>query len=157
MEKKVVTKAITTTVYIANDGKEFKGKYECENYEDEQKQNKLEKEADEKLRIYTHADFPSMIDIRNKHEYRLFLIQNKQDLDLFIKAYKYWFTYLERYGQLNKDTFVYPDILCILDFPCGPDHPRLYRMSKLINQLDVFVGEIEEQRAIKQKEDETNV
>ncbi|UZQ49836.1 hypothetical protein [Clostridium kluyveri] len=83
-----------------------------------------------------------MLNLRYNHEYKLFLIKNEQDLDLFIKTYEYWFTKLETYWQVNKETFVYPEILCILDFPTGGDEHRLYKISQLCSQFNAFVSEI---------------
>lgn len=140
METKI--KKITKTVYIANDGTEFNNEDDCICYEEEKKQENLEKKVEEELGIQTQADFPAMLNLRYNHEYKLFLIKNEQDLDLFIKTYDYWFTNLENYWQVNKETFVYPDVLCILDFPTGGDEHRLYKISQLCNQFNAFVSEI---------------
>lgn len=140
MEKK--TKTVVETVYIANDGTEFYNEDDCIYYEREKEQENLEKKVEEELGIKTQADFPAMLNLRYHHEYKLFLIKNEQDLDLFIKAYDYWFTNLENYWQVNKETFVYPDVLCILDFPRGEEEYRLYKMSQLCGQFNAFVNEI---------------
>lgn len=140
MEKK--TKTIIKDIFIANDGTEFNNEDNCICYEEEKEQENLEKKVEEELGIKTQADFPAMLNHRYNHEYKLFLIKNEQDLDLFIKTYEYWFTCLETYWQVNKETFVYPDVLCILDFPTGGDEHRLYRMSQLCNQFNAFVDEI---------------
>ncbi|AOY77208.1 hypothetical protein [Clostridium formicaceticum] len=139
---KTKTKTIIKTIYIANDGSEFNSEEDCLYYEEEKKQENLEKEVDEKLGIKTHADFPAMLNLRHNHEYKLFLIKNEEDLDLFVKVYEYWFTQLERYWQVNKETFVYPEVLCILDFPQGGDEHRLYKISQLCSQFNSFVNEI---------------
>lgn len=140
MEKKTTT--IIKDIFIANDGTEFNNEDDCIYYEEEKKQEKLEKKVEEELGIKTQADFPAMLNLRHNHEYKLFLIKNKQDLDLFIKTYEYWFTKLETYWQVNKETFVYPDVLCILDFPTGGDEHRLYKISQLCGQFNAFVSEI---------------
>lgn len=140
MEKKIIT--IRKEVFIAHDGTEFNSEYDCEYYEREKEQENLEKIAEEKLGIKTQADFPSMLNHKHRHEYKLFLIKNEEDLDLFIKTYEYWFTNLEKYWEVQKETFVYPDVLCILDFPRGEEDYRLYRMSHLCNQFNAFVNEI---------------
>jgi hypothetical protein len=144
MEIKEVTKNITKTIYVANDGLEFEHEYECINYESEKTQQKLEKEADDKIRIYPKSNLPSMIDTRNNHEYRYFLIKNEDDLDLFIKAYTYWFSNLKKLWQVDKDVFIYPEILCILDFPQGPEDYRLYKLTQLIYQFNYFTDEIDD-------------
>lgn len=135
-------KTITKTVYVANDGTEFDNENNCICHEMELEQESLEKKVETELGIKTQADFPSMLNLREKHEYKLFLIKNEQDLDLFIEVYEYWFTRLEKYPEVNKETFVYPDVLCILDFPTGGDEYRLYKMSQLCNQFNAFVSEI---------------
>lgn len=140
MEKK--TKTIIKDIFIANDGTEFNNEDSCIDYEREMEQENLEKKVEKELGIKTQADFPAMLNLRYNHEYKLFLIKNEQDLDLFIKTYEYWFTNLETYWQVNKETFVYPNILCILDFPSGGDEHRLYRMSQLCGQFNAFVNEI---------------
>lgn len=140
MEKK--TKTIIKDIFIANDGTEFNREDDCICYEEEKEQEKLEKKVEEELGIKTHADFPAMLNLRHNHEYKLFLIKNEQDLNLFIKTYDHWFTRLETYWQVNKETFVYPDVLCILDFPTGGDERRLYKISQLCVQFNAFVSEI---------------
>lgn len=151
MEVKI--KEITKTVYVANDGTEFNSEESCTDYEREKEQENLEREVEEKLGIKTtNADFPSMLNLRYNHEYKLFLIKNERDLDLFIKTYEYWFTKLETYWEVNKETFVYPDVLCILDFPTGGDEHRLYKMSQLCGQFDAFVNEISIKAEEKMKE-----
>ncbi|HHY72256.1 MAG TPA: hypothetical protein GX497_03345 [Bacillus bacterium] len=139
---KVETREIIKTVYIADDGTEFDNEDNCICHEMELGQESLEKRVETELGIKTKADFPSMLNLRHKHEYKLFLIKNEQDLDLFVKTYEYWFTRLETYWEVNKETFVYPEVLCILDFPTGGDEHRLYRMSHLCNQFNAFVSEI---------------
>lgn len=136
------TKIITKTVYVANDGTEFNNEDACISYEEEKEQENLEKRVEKELGFKTHADFPAMLNLRYKHEYKLFLIKNEQDLDLFVKTYEYWFTRLETYWQVCKETFVYPDVLCILDFQTGGDEHRLYRISQLCGQFNAFVSEI---------------
>jgi hypothetical protein len=143
MEKKQITKTITKDVYIAFDGTEHKDEFECENYELEKKQEILEKECDEKLRIYTkNSNYPTMIDLRIDKEFRLFLIQSEADLDLFIKTYNYWFVNLESYWEVSREHFEYPNILCVLDFPYGGDNHRLYSFRQLFGQFYAFENEL---------------
>ena len=54
--------------------------------------------------------------------------------------------------QVNKETFVYPDVLCILDFPRGDEDYRLYRMSQLCNQFNAFAEELSTKVEAKLKE-----
>jgi len=142
MKMKKRIKTITKTVYVANDGTEFNNEDDCICYEEGKEQENLEKKVEAELGIKTKANFPSMLNLRYNHEYKLFLIKNEQDLDLFIKTYKHWFVNLETYWEVNKETFVYPEVLCILDFPTGGDEHRLYSISQLCNQFNAFVNEI---------------
>ncbi|ABR48738.1 hypothetical protein Amet_2586 [Alkaliphilus metalliredigens QYMF] len=137
-----ITRTLTKTLYIAHDGKEFTDEDDCIYYEQEKEQEKMEKEVEKKLGIETQANFPSMLSFRHKHEYKLFLIKDEKDLDLFTKVYEYWFTNLEEYWEVNKETFTYPDVLCILDFPQGGDEHRLYKINQLCRQFNDFVDEI---------------
>lgn len=139
---KKITKTIIKDIFIANDGTEFNNEDSCTDYEREMEQENFEKRVEKELGIKTDADFPAMLNLRHNHEYKLFLIKNEQDLDLFIKTYEYWFTRLETYWQVCKETFVYPDVLCILDFPSGGDEHRLYRISQLCVQFNAFVNEL---------------
>lgn len=139
----VETRTITKTIYIANDGKEFNDEDDCLCHEQELAQEELERKIENDLGIKTHADFPSMLNTyRSNHEYKLFLIKNENDLECFVKIYEYWFTSLEKYPEVNKETFIYPDVLCILDFPTGGDEQRLYRISQLCRQFNAFVDEV---------------
>jgi hypothetical protein len=144
MEIKEITKSIAKKIYIAYDGTEHDSEFACECYELEQKQLELEKECDEKLRIYIkNSNFPTMLDLEIEKEFRLFLIQNEKDLDVFIKTYEYWFTSLgERYWEVDKETFEYPNVLCVLDFPSGRDQYRLYSFRQLFGQFYTFENEI---------------
>ena len=105
-------------------------------------QKDAENNIKDKLGIETQIDFPSMLNKREAHEYNLFLIRNEEDLNLFINVYEYWFTHLNRYLEVKKETFIYPDVLCILDFPNGGDQHRLYKMSELMHQFKCFSEEI---------------
>lgn len=137
------TKTITKTVYVACDGTEFNDEDSCLWHEQELEQEGRERKIEIDLGFKTQADFPSMLNIdRSNHECKLFLIKNENDLDRFVGIYEFWFTNLKKYWEVNKETFVYPDVLCILDFPTGGDEHRLYRISQLCNQFNAFVGEI---------------
>lgn len=136
------TKTIVKDIFVANDGKEFYDEDDCIYYEREKKQENLEKRVEEELGIKTLADYPSMLNLRHDRIYKLFLIKNEKDLDLFTTTYEYWFTNLENYWEVDKETFIYPEVLCILDFPTGGDEHRLYRMSQLFDQFNAFADEI---------------
>lgn len=136
------TKTIVKEIYVAWDGTEFFDEVNCLCHEQELEQARLEEKAEAELGIVTKADYPAMLNPRIKHQYKLFLIKNEQDLDRFINIYEYWFTNLESYWEVNKETFVYPDVLCILDFPRGDETPRLYKLSRLCNQFNAFIEDV---------------
>lgn len=137
------TRVITKTVYIATDGTEFNDEDDCLYHEQELAQEERERDIEKDLGFETQADFPSMLNIyRSNHKYKLFLIKNESDLDRFVEVYEYWFTNLKSYWEVNKETFDYPEVLCILDFPTGGDEPRLYKISQLCRQFNAFIDEI---------------
>lgn len=143
MEIKEVTKTITKTVYISKDGTEHDSEWCCENYEVEQMQEKLEKQCDERLRVYTtNSNYPSMLNLNWKPKYMLFLIKNEEDLDLFIKTYTYWFNDLEKRWEVAKEFFEYPNVLCIVDFRGGNDEHRLYSLNQQVRQYNAFIDEL---------------
>lgn len=139
---KEIIKTIEVKRYIAEDGTSFNREDDCLEYEREQQQKVLETEAITKLGIETvDSNFPSMIDLNHKAQYMLFYIENEEDLEVFCKAYEdYWFS--KRAWQLDRKTFVYPEVLCILDFEQGCEDYRLYRMSQLFKQFYTFENEL---------------
>ena len=140
---KHVKKIVYETIYIAEDGTEFKDEHDCSYYEMEKRQLDAEKKVDDLLGIkLTNTSYPTMLSSYPAFEFRYFLIKNEQDLNLFIEVYEYWFSKLEKYPQVNKETFSYPDVLCIVDFPKGGDEYRLYRINQLCNQFNAFVDEL---------------
>lgn len=44
--------------------------------------------------------------------------------------------------EKEQKNLVYPEVLCILDFPRGGDEHRLYKMSQLCRQFNAFVDGI---------------
>ena len=80
------TKTIVKEIFIANDGTEFNNEDDCIYYEQEKAQENLERKVEKELGFKTQADFPSMLNPRYKYEYKLFLIKNEQDLDIFVKT-----------------------------------------------------------------------
>lgn len=140
---KKVTKTYEKTVYIANDGKEFNSEEDCLWHEKEVKQEELEKEIERDLGIGTQANYPSLLNFyRLNYEYKLFVIKNEFDLDRFIKVFDWWFTDLEKYPEVQKDTFGYPEVLMILDAPTGGDDTRLYKLTQLSRQFNAFADEV---------------
>ena len=143
MQIKEVTKTITKIIYIAEDGTEFLSSWSCENYEDELRQDKLETECDEKLRVYTtNSNYPSMLNLNWLPSYRLYLIKNETDLDLFIKTFTYWFSNLEARWEVDKKFFEYPNVMCIVEFERGQDDHRLYSLNQQVRQYNAFVDEL---------------
>lgn len=140
---KRVTRTYEKTVYIASDGKEFENKDYCIDHERELKQEKKEQEIEKDLGIGTHANYPGLLNYyRLNYEYKLFLIKDESDLDRFVDVFEWWFTNLEKYPEVQKDTFAYPEVLMILDTPTGGDDTRLYKLSQLSRQFNVFADEV---------------
>lgn len=139
---KKVTKTYEKTIYIASDGKEFGSMDDCEWHEKEIEQETLEKEIERDLGIKTRADYPSLIDIDKTKEYKLFLIKNEADLDRFIKVFECWFHDLESRIEVDKKMFSYPEVLMILDFPLGGEHTELFKLSRLREQFNALVDEV---------------
>jgi len=44
--------------------------------------------------------------------------------------------------EVDKKTFVYPEVLCVVDVVDNSRECRLYRFSELCNQFYAFVDEI---------------
>lgn len=140
---KKITKTIKETVYIASDGKEFDNEEDCNWYEKEIEKEKEEKEIEQDLGIGTHANYPGLLNYyRTNYEYKLFLIKNEADLDRFVKVFDWYFYELEKYPEVQKDTFAYPEVLMILDTLAGGDDTRLYKVSQLGRQFNAFADEV---------------
>lgn len=139
---KKVTKTYEKTIYIASDGKEFGSMDDCEWHEKELNQEVLEKEFERDLGIKTHADYPSLIDIDVTKEIKLFLIKNESDLDRFVKVFDWWFRDLESRIEVDKKYFNYPEVLMILDYVHGGGKTGLYKLSRLSEQFNAMVDEV---------------
>jgi|SRR5690625_199617 len=139
---KKVTKTYEKTVYIASDGKEFNNMDDCEWHEKELHQEVLEKEIENDLGIKTHANYPSLIDIDTTKEYKLFLIKNERDLDRFIKVFDWWFLKLSEHIEVDKTMFSYPEVLMIVDYTHGGGETGLYKLSRLSEQFNAMVDEV---------------
>lgn len=138
-----IEKRITErTVYIASDGKEFDNMDDCEWHEKELEQEALEKEIERDLGIKTHADYPSLIDIDVTKEIKLFLIKNESDLDRFVKVFDWWFRDLENRIEVDKKYFKYPEVLMVLDYTYGGGETGLYKLSRLSEQFNAMVDEV---------------
>ena len=139
-EKRIVQKEVE--IYIADDGKEFSDQLSCEEYEEELMVKKQEAIA-ERLSFDTKGiDWPSMAKpYGSEHEYKWFRLENDADLLDFCRAYS-------AYNRKLKDiSFVkmfvhYPDYICLVDYPHGPEDPQWFTLSKLLNQLFAFLNNI---------------
>ena len=139
---KVEKRTIEETLYIASDGKEFNNMDDCEWHEKELEQEILEEEIERDLGIKTHADYPSLIDIDVTKEIRLFLIKNETDLDRFVKVFDWWFRDLESHIEVDKKYFKYPEVLMLLDYVHGGGETGLYKLSRLSEQFNAMVDEV---------------
>lgn len=137
-----VIKTYEKTFYVASDGKEFDNKDDCDWHEKELEQEVFEREIENDLRIKTHANYPSLIDIDKTKEYKLFLIKNEADLDRFIKVFEWWFRDLSSRIEVDKKYFNYPEVLMILDFPHGGEHTELFKLSRLSEQFNALADEV---------------
>ena len=139
---KVEKRTIEEIVYIAFDGKEFSSMDDCEWHEKELHQEVLEKEIERDLGIKTHADYPSLIDIDVTKEIKLFLIKDESDLDRFVEVFDWWFLDLENRIEVDKEHFNYPEILMLLDYVHGGGETGLYKLSRLSEQFNAMVDEV---------------
>ena len=139
---KIERRTIEETIYIASDGKEFNNMDDCEWHEKELEQEILEKEIERDLGIKTHADYPSLIDINVTKEIRMFLIKDESDLDRFVEVFDWWFLDLENRIEVDKEHFNYPEILMLLDYVHGGGETGLYKLSRLSEQFNAMVDEV---------------
>lgn len=138
-----VKRVIERTVYIASDGKEFDNQDDCNWHEEELRQEKAVEKIEQDLGIGTHANYPGLLNYyRLNYEYKLFLIKDETDLDRFVKVFDWYFLDLTKYPEVQKDTFVYPEVLMILDTPTGGDDARLYKLTQLSRQFSAFADEV---------------
>lgn len=130
-------------IYVASDGKEFDCEWECENYETEIEYARLEHSVDD-LRIWANtADWPSMADpIGAEHTYTWFKLESDKDLERLCKGYAHWFRDFQE-PELIKPMVHYPDMLCVVDYPHGPDSQNYFTLSKLILQANAFLNQLD--------------
>lgn len=102
-EEKVVKTKIS--VFVADDGKEFTSKYECEKYEEKQKKNKAVEQA-ETLRVSSLDDLmPITTDglANENNTFRWYRLENEKDFKVVNNAYA---------GTLGKPS-AYPEMMCV--------------------------------------------
>ena len=141
VEKRKVV--IEKEIFIAEDGKEFDSKYDCDDYEYELKMLRLEKSVDEKLRLYNvESNWVSIAnpDKRVSKDYRWFKIENREDLELFCKGYKQYHRGLADPGYVEA-FLVYPDFICLVDYPEGPDDPMWFSLSEMVGRSNSFLNQ----------------
>lgn len=139
---KKYTKSITIEkeVYVASDGREFNSEWDCEDYEFNLSQ--LEKEnlvASISYDANKH-NWPSIANPQSKPEYKWFKVEKDEDLRLFCDCYQ---TYCRSLKNLDivKKYVNYPDYICLVDYPNGPDEPEWFTLSKLLEQTDTFMSQ----------------
>ena len=103
-EKKLVEQLVST--YIANDGKEFSTKIECEAYEEDLNSAQIRAEA-EKFEIKELEDtYPLDVDaqyINDNHGFKWYRVNNKEEFNAVDKMY----------GGDVLEPKTYPEIICI--------------------------------------------
>ena len=88
------------------------------------------------------VDWPSMANPYGpEHEYKWFRLENDTDLLDFCRAYS---TYNRKLKDIDfvKMFVHYPDYICLVDYPHGPQDPQWFTLSKLLNQLFAFLENI---------------
>lgn len=135
MQEKIVK--VDKTIYIAIDGKEFDNKWGCDNYEYELDLIKKEKEAS-CLECKMDIDYPSIASPQSKCMYKWFKIKNRKDLELFCKSYEDYNLKLRDIDSVEK-SLIYPDYICFIDYPQGPESPDWFILSNILSQLNTFM------------------
>ena len=103
-EKRMVEQLINT--YIAEDGKEFNTRADCENYEDKLQEQKIKAEA-EKLELKELDLYPLDIDaqyISSEHSFAWYKVNNAEEYETILKAYN-----MDDYGYIKS----YPEVVCV--------------------------------------------
>ncbi len=103
-EKRVIE--IEDKIYIAEDGKEFGTRADCERYEDKLQEQKVKAEA-EKLELKELDIYPLDIDaqyISDAHSFAWYKVNNAEEFETILKAYN-----MDDFGYLK----VYPETICV--------------------------------------------
>lgn len=106
IETRKEIKEVVTNVYVADDGTEFDGKYDCEVYEYELKTKRLNEQI-AKLELKKLNDIPPLDTkaryIQDNHNFRWFKVNDKKDVDLIGAMY----------GDGVVEPKQYPDVICV--------------------------------------------
>lgn len=129
------------SIYIAEDGKEFTSMLDCEEYEWELRE-KASEEMAKGLRVdLNKVSWPSIANPQGNEEYHWFSVQNDEDLALFCNAYASYDRSLKDVENV-KAYVSYPDYICLVDYPLGPEFPQWFTLSKMLSQMNAFVAQI---------------
>lgn len=146
---------MTKQIYMASDGTEFDDEMQMEDHEEYLQQCALERAVEEKLGIKFETDLPLIVNDESCNQFcRLFLIKDEADLDLFYKAFDdCWFSNtLAKNPVTKKETFIYPQVLCFMDYPTEENEWRVYSMTKVCEKLKAFTKELDDLLEVRLKE-----
>lgn len=106
VETRKEMKEVLIDIFIADDGTEFKDINECSEYENDLKNEKLEKKF-EKFEIKELSGVPPLDTkasyIEGDNDFKWFKVNNKEDVDLIDEVY--------RDGAVEPKQ--YPDVICV--------------------------------------------
>lgn len=139
---RVYTKSVTIQkeVYEAIDGKEFESKWECEEYEYQLIQSKKEKAAESIAYDANTFDWASLTNPNSNHEYKWFKIRNDKDLKIFCDCYQSYCPNLNDFENVKR-YIRFPDYICLVDYPKGPEQPEWFTLSRLLEQTNIFLSQ----------------
>ena len=143
---------VEKTIYIADDGEEFESLLDCEEHEWDLRQKEQESVA-EKLRADLNSvHWPSIANPQGDAAYHWFAVQNEQDLALFCSAYASYDRSLKDVENV-KGYVSYPDYICLVDYPLGPEFPQWFTLSKMLAEANAFLAQMpKEIKIIKMEE-----
>ena len=130
-EKKLVERDVYT--YIAEDGKEFDTKVDCENYEREIEDARLRAGA-ERFEIKELEDtYPLDVDgqyISDNHSYKWYKVKNEEELKVVAEVYN-------RSDDWNK-LKAYPEVICVEYDDYWDNDAWMYLLSDMKKATDSF-------------------
>lgn len=140
MEKYTKSITIEKEMFVATDGQEFESEWECEDYENSLVQAEKEKLTKSISYDANRFDWASMANPHSKHEYKWYKIKNDEELKVFCDYYQ---SYCRNLKDLNivKKYISYPDYICLVDYPKGPEQPEWFTLSKLLEQTNMFMSQ----------------
>lgn len=143
-EQRIISKE--TTIYIAEDGKEFESAFACEDYEFDLKLARKEAAIAPLKMNFNEVDWPSICDPDGpEHEYHWYKVCCKEDVKHVCEALSAYNRDFKDYRNilpyLHFET-TYPDYICLVDFPHGANSPRWTTLSKLVEQSQLFMAQV---------------